>query len=89
MSCDSITDANLHDLLDFHYLKNSSLTVLMKKEDLETGKKLGKAPVSCNLNDNYDICLVNPITSELAHILNSDDVDEFGDFSVKRNVLMK
>ncbi len=47
----------------------------MKQEDLETGKKQGKAPVSSNLNDNYDICLINPKTSELAHIVNSDDLD--------------
>ena len=75
MSCDTISDINLHDLLDFHFLKNSSLTTFMKQEDLETGKKQGKAPVSSNLNDNYDICLINPKTSELAHIVNSDDLD--------------
>lgn len=60
MSSDIITDVNVYDLLDFHYRNESSLTVLLKKEDLESGKLKGKAPVSCNLNDYYDICLVNP-----------------------------
>lgn len=60
MSCDSLTNVNFYDLLDFHYLNKSSLTVLMKKEDLESGKKLGKPPTSCNLNDSYDIYLINP-----------------------------
>ena len=60
MSGDVITDVNIYDMLDFHYKNESTLTLLLKKEDLETGKLKGKAPLSCNLNDNYDICFVNP-----------------------------
>ena len=60
----------------------------MKHEDLEAGKKLGKAPLSCNLTDSYDICLVNPDNSELVHVTNSDELED-GEFLVKRSVLLK
>ena len=88
MSCDIITDVNLFDLLDFHYKNNATLTLLMKREDLESGKKMGKAPISCNLTENYDICLVNPENQSLAFIVNSDDLEE-GEFPVKRSILLQ
>lgn len=88
MSCDIITDINLFDLLDFHYKNNATMTLLMKREDLESGKKMGKAPISCNLTENYDICLVNPENQSLAYIVNSDDLEE-GDFPVKRSILLQ
>lgn len=64
------------------------MTVVMKREDLESGKKMGKAPISCNLTENYDICLINPDNSELVFIVNSDDLEE-GEFPVKRSILLQ
>jgi NDP-sugar pyrophosphorylase family protein len=88
ISCDTITDFNLYDLLDFHYQHNSTISVLMKKEDLEQGRRLGKAPLSCNLTENYDICLLNPDTAALAFITNSDELED-GEFNVKRSILLR
>lgn len=89
MSSDIITDANLSDLIDHHNFHNSTLTMLLRKEDLESGKKLGKAPVSCNLNDNYDIYFVNPENTSIAHVINTDEIDESGTYEVKRSVIIK
>lgn len=35
LSCDIMIDMNLLDLLDFHYCNKSSITCLMKEEDLD------------------------------------------------------
>lgn len=88
MSGDTLTDISLFDLMDFHNQSNSTLTVLMKKEDLEQGKKLGKAPLSCNLTETYDICLINPNDSAIAYMTNSDELVD-GEFSVKRPLLLR
>jgi translation initiation factor eIF-2B subunit gamma len=56
MSCDIMVGVNLLDLLDFHYKGKAAITCLIKEEDLD--KKLGKAPVSCNLDDSFEIMFI-------------------------------
>lgn len=57
--------------------------MVCKEEDLES--KLGKAPVSCNLDDTYDIMLLS--NNRLVHIVNVDENPE--EIIVKKNILMK
>lgn len=60
MSCDIITNVNLFEFIESHQRSKASISMLLKSEDLERGKKQGNPPVSCNLSDTYDICLIDP-----------------------------
>ncbi|CAD8201087.1 unnamed protein product [Paramecium pentaurelia] len=84
LSCDSMIGANILNLLDFHYSTKATITCLIKEEDLD--KKQGRAPISCNLNESFDIMFVGSDYS-LLHISNSDDDDQ-DNLSVSRNVLL-
>lgn len=46
--------------------------MVLKEEDLDA--KLGKAPVSCNLDDTYEIMLL--AGDQVALIVNSDECKE-------------
>lgn len=57
--------------------------MVVKEENLD--KKLGKAPMSCNLDDTYDIMLISE--GQLVHIENADDAD--GELHVDTNLMLK
>ena len=67
LSSDIMIGANILDLLDFHYSKKATITCLVKEEDLD--KKQGRVPISCNLDESYDIMFVGQDNS-LLHITN-------------------
>lgn len=46
--------------------------MVLKEEDLDG--KLGKAPVSCNLDDTFEIMFL--AGDQVAHIVNSDECKE-------------
>lgn len=55
--------------------------MVCKEENID--KKLGKAPISCNLDDTYDIMLV--ADNKLVHIVNADENAE--EICVKKALL--
>ncbi|CAK79161.1 unnamed protein product (macronuclear) [Paramecium tetraurelia] len=84
LSCDSMIGANILDLLDFHYSKKATITCLIKEEDLD--KKQGRAPISCNLDESFDIMFIGSDQS-LLHITSQEDDDQVN-LQVSRNVLL-
>ncbi|CAD8204723.1 unnamed protein product [Paramecium octaurelia] len=84
LSCDTMIGANILNLLDFHYSTKATITCLIKEEDLD--KKQGRAPISCNLNESFDIMFIGSDHS-LLHIINQEDDDQ-ASLSVTRNVLL-
>lgn len=57
--------------------------MLLKEEDLD--KKLGKAPVSCCLDDAFDIIFIGE-DKRILHIENCDESDK--EIIIGRNVLL-
>ncbi|CAD8090557.1 unnamed protein product [Paramecium sonneborni] len=84
LSNDILIDANILDLLDFHYSQKATITCLIKEEDLD--KKQGRAPISCNLDESFDIMFIGSNNS-LLHMTTKQNDDELN-LKVSKNVLL-
>lgn len=84
MSCDTICDVNLLDVIDYHTTNQSLITMICKQENLDN--KMGKAPISCNLDDTYDIMAIAE-GGQLVQIANSNEVSEV--LALRKHSLMK
>ena len=46
MPCDLLTDVNLDDVIDEHILNDASLTMVIKRDEIEVTKKGGSKPTN-------------------------------------------
>lgn len=53
MPCDLLTDVDLDDVIDYHILNDSSLTMVLKKDEVEVNKKGGSKPTNVSTLSDY------------------------------------